>query len=208
MSIADSRLYAPKILSWKGSFPPVHPLGPKSELLHTRNCVSDVHSQYHTPFRHIPVAIKVLRHPLDDLDPTMVEDFQREVKFMRCVHMNGSVLPCASVGLASDWQILTHGAEKCSSIRHPHVLNFYGAGVDGARRAFLVTELMQRGSLKSLLLDLSQELSWGIRVRFASDIAQGMRYLHEKGTVHRDLKADNCEFDFNSSLNPHSPVIV
>lgn len=29
--------------------------------------------------RHIPVAIKVLRQPMDDLDPTLAADFDREV---------------------------------------------------------------------------------------------------------------------------------
>lgn len=59
------------------------------------------------PNSHIPVAIKVLRYPLDDMDPNMQLDFDREVKFMR-------------------------------SIRHPHILIFYGAGVDSSSRAFLV----------------------------------------------------------------------
>lgn len=44
---------------------------------------------------HIPVAIKVLRYPLDELDPMLVDDFNREVQVMR-------------------------------SIRHPHLLTFYG----------------------------------------------------------------------------------
>jgi hypothetical protein len=33
----------------------------------------------------IPVAIKVLRSPLDDDDKTQVDDFNREVKFMRSI---------------------------------------------------------------------------------------------------------------------------
>eukprot|EP00036_Acanthoecidae_sp_10tr_P019896 CAMPEP_0206306090 /NCGR_PEP_ID=MMETSP0106_2-20121207/10618_1 /ASSEMBLY_ACC=CAM_ASM_000206 /TAXON_ID=81532 /ORGANISM="Acanthoeca-like sp., Strain 10tr" /LENGTH=1445 /DNA_ID=CAMNT_0053736995 /DNA_START=267 /DNA_END=4604 /DNA_ORIENTATION=- len=112
---------------------------------------------------HIAVAIKVLRHPLDELDPTMTDDFRREVKFMR-------------------------------SIRHPHVLTFYGAGVDTQSRAFLVTELM-KGSLKTLLRDRAVRLDWSARLTFALDAARGMKYLHDKGAVHRDLKADNCFVD-------------
>lgn len=55
----------------------------------------------------------------------------------------------------------------------------------------LVTELM-KCSLKSLLLDQSQPLTWQCRLLFALDVAHGVSYLHEKGLVHRDLKADNC----------------
>eukprot|EP00035_Acanthoeca_spectabilis_P017699 m.371925 g.371925 ORF g.371925 m.371925 type:complete len:602 (+) comp16686_c1_seq8:1793-3598(+) len=106
---------------------------------------------------HIPVAIKVLRHPLDEMDPMMRVDL---VKFMR-------------------------------SIRHPHILIFYGAGIGYQSRAFLVTELMS-GSLRALLLDKSQAFGWDSRLTFASDIAAAMAYLHRRDTVHRDLKADNC----------------
>lgn len=71
------------------------------------------------------------------------------------------------------------------SIRHPHLLTFYGAGVDSQSRAFLVTELMANGSLKSVLLSVGTPLSWGARLTYASDVGRGMTYLHDKGTVHR-----------------------
>eukprot|EP00035_Acanthoeca_spectabilis_P010582 m.187131 g.187131 ORF g.187131 m.187131 type:complete len:1037 (+) comp15068_c0_seq7:243-3353(+) len=113
---------------------------------------------YRGTWGHIPVAIKVLLHP---------------VSFMR-------------------------------SVRHPHILTFFGAGQLAANwggmesdssHAFLVTELMSRGSLKSLLRDHSVPLRWAERLQFAVDAAVGMRYLHDIGTVHRDLKADNCFVD-------------
>lgn len=113
---------------------------------------------------HIPVAIKALRHPLDELDPQTVDDFHSEVKFMR-------------------------------SIRHPHILTFFGAGVDAGGRAYLVTELMPKGSLRELLVDISIPLEWPTRFKFASDVARGMVYLHSLGAVHRDLKAENCFLD-------------
>eukprot|EP00041_Stephanoeca_diplocostata_P039102 m.1587379 g.1587379 ORF g.1587379 m.1587379 type:complete len:870 (+) comp25329_c0_seq21:2567-5176(+) len=110
---------------------------------------------------HIPVAIKVLRMPIDDLDPMMTEDFNQEVTFMQ-------------------------------TIRHPNLLIFYGAGIDKDSRAFLVTELMAGGSLRKMLLDQTKDMPWAMRLVFATDAAKGMRYLHEKKTLHRDLKSDNC----------------
>eukprot|EP00035_Acanthoeca_spectabilis_P010720 m.189532 g.189532 ORF g.189532 m.189532 type:complete len:1041 (+) comp15110_c0_seq2:129-3251(+) len=113
---------------------------------------------------HIPVAVKILRRPMDDLDLSMQEDFDREVAVMR-------------------------------SIRHPNVLTFFGAGVNSAGHAYLVTELMTMGSLGAVLHDKTRDIDWRTRLQFAEDIACGMRYLHEIGTVHRDLKADNCFCD-------------
>jgi serine/threonine protein kinase len=75
------------------------------------------------------------------------------------------------------------------SVRHPNVLSFFGAGVNQHERPYLVTELMPMGSLRSLLVDGRRKLRWAARLQFISDIAEGMRYLHESvGTVHRDLK--------------------
>lgn len=87
--------------------------------------------------------LQVLRHPVDDLDPVMQNDFDREVKFMR-------------------------------SCRHPHVLTFYGAGIDTDHRAFLVTELMSC-SLKPMLRDRKRPLDWATRITFTVDIAKGMQ---------------------------------
>lgn len=78
------------------------------------------------------------------------------------------------------------------SVRHPHVLTFYGAGISSENRPFLVVELMEQGSLYALLSDPSRALSWRDRLQFALDIGAGMKYLHGIETVHRDLKSDNC----------------
>lgn len=52
-----------------------------------------------------------------------------------------------------------------------------------------------KGSLKTLLLDHTNTLDWGMRLTFITDVANGMRYLHDRQTIHRDLKADNCFVD-------------
>eukprot|EP00035_Acanthoeca_spectabilis_P032108 m.480038 g.480038 ORF g.480038 m.480038 type:complete len:55 (+) comp51537_c0_seq1:896-1060(+) len=36
-----------------------------------------------------------------------------------------------------------------------------------------------RFALKTLLLDHSKHLAWATRLRFATDIARGMNYLHQ-----------------------------
>eukprot|EP00041_Stephanoeca_diplocostata_P035245 m.1234281 g.1234281 ORF g.1234281 m.1234281 type:complete len:1427 (-) comp24665_c0_seq11:370-4650(-) len=113
---------------------------------------------------HIPVAVKRLKIPLDDLDPVSADDFEKEVTSMQ-------------------------------SIRHPNLLSFYGAGVTHCGMAFLVVELMARGSMRSLLKDKQKTLPWTLRMSIAVDIARGMNHLHGLLIVHRDLKSDNCLID-------------
>lgn len=80
------------------------------------------------------------------------------------------------------------------SMRHPHIITFFGAGVDSENRAYLVTELMH-SELTLHLRNSSQTLHWALRIQFAADVASGMEYLHSIDVIHRDLKADNCFVD-------------
>eukprot|EP00041_Stephanoeca_diplocostata_P036170 m.1306591 g.1306591 ORF g.1306591 m.1306591 type:complete len:1140 (-) comp24816_c0_seq1:94-3513(-) len=83
------------------------------------------------------------------------------------------------------------------AIKHPNLLIFYGAGYSANGTPFLVVELMELGSMGDLLRDLTKELSWSTRLSFALDIARGMKHLHSLGSLHRDLKSDNCLVDGN-----------
>lgn len=87
------------------------------------------------------------------------------------------------------------------SIRHPHVLSFLGAGINTDNLAFLVTELMPNGTLRGKLLNHDITLPWQDRLRFVGDIAAGVRYLHEIGTVHRDLKVSQGPCDAQGPLS-------
>ncbi len=63
------------------------------------------------------------------------------------------------------------------SIRHPSIVFFYGFGTGlrgDSRCPFLVTEYLERGSLKSILHDPTIELLNVQKLRFAMDAAKGM----------------------------------
>jgi serine/threonine protein kinase len=75
-----------------------------------------------------------------------------------------------------------------SSLRHPNILNFLGAVVEG-QKCLIVTELMPRGSLFYVLNKPSIEIDPRRRLRMALDVARGMNELHCHKIVHRDLKS-------------------
>eukprot|EP00038_Savillea_parva_P020647 m.32043 g.32043 ORF g.32043 m.32043 type:complete len:1106 (-) comp4855_c0_seq1:61-3378(-) len=81
------------------------------------------------------------------------------------------------------------------SVRHAHVVTFYGSGVLGTQSPYLVTEYLSRGSLQALLYDPSTGLDWATRLQFATDIASGMRFLHEMRKYHGTLSAESCFVD-------------
>lgn len=121
-------------------------------------------SVWRAKWGHIDVAVKVLKHPIDDdFDPLAGEEFNREVLFMQ-------------------------------RLRHPNLLTFYGAGVTSEHFAFMVVELMDEGSMRSVLRS-PRTLSRGVRMYMALDVARGMHKLHVAGCIHRNLKSDNCLVD-------------
>ena len=75
-------------------------------------------------------------------------------------------------------------------MRHPNIVHFLGAGTWKDGSPFLVTELLQRGSLQHVL-GSSPQIEWLAKLRFALDAATGMAFLHGLGVVHRDLKSGN-----------------
>eukprot|EP01117_Protostelium_nocturnum_P006194 TRINITY_DN2234_c0_g1_i2.p1 TRINITY_DN2234_c0_g1~~TRINITY_DN2234_c0_g1_i2.p1 ORF type:complete len:1771 (+),score=730.99 TRINITY_DN2234_c0_g1_i2:165-5477(+) len=83
-------------------------------------------------------------------------------------------------------------------LRFPNVIMYMGTSVHGTN-VYIVTEFMERGSLKSVLKNQVGRLSWATRIKMAVEIAAGMNYLHSLKplVVHRDLKSSNVLVDAN-----------
>lgn len=79
--------------------------------------------------------------------------------------------------------------QALSTLCHPHIVQFIGC-LKNARESSLVMELMDI-DLTDLLRMLRRKLDIGAVVDITLQVAEGMRYLHEKRIVHRDLKAAN-----------------
>ncbi len=62
-------------------------------------------------------------------------------------------------------------------IRHPNIVMFLGACTKSPNLC-IILEFCQRGSLWSLLHDLSIKMTWDYKKKFALDIAKGVYYLH------------------------------
>lgn len=78
------------------------------------------------------------------------------------------------------------------------VLRVYGI-YQGIRKQGIVMELMERGSVESLLNDLSGPPMWPLAFRLAHQVALGMNFLHSRSLVHQDLKPNNILL--NDALN-------
>lgn len=73
-------------------------------------------------------------------------------------------------------------------LRHTNIVSLF-AFIDRDPLT-LILELMENGNLGDYLKS-NQKLDWNLKEKFTFDIAQGMRFLHDKNILHRDLKSLN-----------------
>jgi serine/threonine protein kinase len=98
-----------------------------------------------------------------------------------------------------------------AGVHHPHIMGLVFCAEDATNSVY-VMERMDK-SLSDMLTEQSSDsqLSQLIgRVSVMLQIAEGMKHLHSKGLVHRDLKTDNilikCDGPGSESLMP-DPVV-
>eukprot|EP01107_Rhizomastix_libera_P012511 TRINITY_DN3158_c0_g1_i2.p1 TRINITY_DN3158_c0_g1~~TRINITY_DN3158_c0_g1_i2.p1 ORF type:complete len:520 (+),score=130.88 TRINITY_DN3158_c0_g1_i2:36-1562(+) len=75
---------------------------------------------------------------------------------------------------------------------HPRIVKLLGYCVE-ENHLCLVSELMKRGNLRDAMTTTKKDqiMTATQRIQFALDIAEGMKFLHNKGIIHRDLKPEN-----------------
>jgi len=79
-------------------------------------------------------------------------------------------------------------ARAAAALNHPNLIALYDIG-DDAGTSFIVTELLDGGTLRQLLA--GQRLPVNRIVELAGQIADGLAAAHACGIVHRDIKPDN-----------------
>mmetsp|Transcript_34369 Transcript_34369/g.86279 ORF Transcript_34369/g.86279 Transcript_34369/m.86279 type:complete len:769 (+) Transcript_34369:194-2500(+) len=76
------------------------------------------------------------------------------------------------------------------SLRHPNIVLFMGIA-ESDNKCYIVQEFVCGGAMNDLLADKTKPLPWLVRVKMATEIACALAYLHLRGCLHRDLKAEN-----------------
>lgn len=117
----------------------------------------------------------------------------------------GDCSPCAvkSVVPPDDkhWYDLAMEFYYTRSIReHERIVSIYGSVIDhsygsGATPAVL---LIMRRLNRDLYSAIKSGLDWVSRLRVAIDVVEGIRFLHNQGLVHRDIKLKNILLDANN----------
>jgi len=79
-------------------------------------------------------------------------------------------------------------------MRHANIVQFIGFYKTDTD-LFLVTEFVTNKNLHCWLKEKSYNVSWPLRIRFASDTAWALNYLHYRGILHRDVKSKNMLVD-------------
>jgi len=93
---------------------------------------------------------------------------------------------------ALQWEV-----SRLSTVSHPNCVQFYGIYQhEDQGHTYVVMEFCDRGTLFDVLFDL-EDKKWSKRWQWALEMTQGLFYLHEKGIMHRDLKAENVLIDQN-----------
>lgn len=77
------------------------------------------------------------------------------------------------------------------TLSHPNVVECYDV-FDNRLRTRIVMEYIQGGTLGDIISSHRGPLPECQSKRIMKDILSGVKYLHDMGTIHRDLKPDNC----------------
>ncbi len=99
-------------------------------------------------------------------------------------------------GLAADAAFLRRfqvEAQLAAALRHPNVLLVHDWGDDDGT-PFLVTELLEGGSLKALI-DRGFRATPSQALQLGLEACRGLDHAHRRGLVHRDVKPANLLFD-------------
>ncbi|KAI4379684.1 hypothetical protein MLD38_005949 [Melastoma candidum] len=140
-----------------------------SKLLLGLRFAHGVHSRlYHGIYKDEPVAVKIIRAPVDDENKTLA--FRLENQFTREVTL-------------------------LSRLHHRHVIKFVAASKKPPVYC-IITEYLSEGSLRAYLHKLEDKsIPLQKIIAMALDIACGMEYVHSQCVIHRDLKPENILID-------------
>jgi len=80
--------------------------------------------------------------------------------------------------------------EILKSLHHPNIVHSFGGICEDTRR-FYAMELVEGGSLETLLKSRGGRLTWERTIEFGLQMCAALQHAHDKGIIHRDLKPSN-----------------
>jgi serine/threonine protein kinase len=89
---------------------------------------------------------------------------------------------------ASSRERVLREARTISALNHPNICTIYEVGEDDGR-PYLAMEFVEGHSLSQEIL--SGPMAVDVLVRYGMQLADALAHAHERGVVHRDLKAGN-----------------
>jgi len=103
-----------------------------------------------------------------------------------------------SFGSQKDLDMFYKELSIVSKLRHPNIIFFIGACMEGNNRC-MVTEYLSGGNVHALIHNNWDTLERNptLRHRIVSDVIKGMTYLHDMKILHRDLTPKNLLLDTN-----------
>ena len=96
--------------------------------------------------------------------------------------------------LTRDTERLLEEARVVNAIRHPAIVDIFGANVLPDGRPYLVMELLEGETLDDYLFELEDfgdRMSVFETLRTLDPVARALHTAHSKGIIHRDLKPEN-----------------
>lgn len=107
----------------------------------------------------------------------------------------------SELSFSYDEQEIRREAALMSILEHPNLATYIGACLQPGCM-FILTELYPT-NLQTVVEDTSVSLPLPLMLRISLGIANGMKFLHSLGLIHRDLKRFVQCSSFPSSLWPH-----